>query len=65
MAVILSLYFGSIFPTLVKVGGEVEQRKVLVIEDEQDIAQLLQLHLRDADCDVTLAGDVPAQEAVS
>jgi len=35
----------------------VERRKVLVIEDERDIAQLLELHLRDADCEVTLAAD--------
>ncbi len=34
-----------------------KKRKVLVIEDEWDIAQLLQLHLNDADCDVTLAAD--------
>ncbi len=33
------------------------RRRVLVIEDEWDIAQLLELHLRDADCDVTLASD--------
>ncbi len=32
-------------------------RKVLVIEDEQDIAELLALHLRDLDCEVTLAAD--------
>ena len=33
------------------------QRKVLVVEDEQDIAALLSLHLEDLDCDVTLAAD--------
>jgi DNA-binding response OmpR family regulator len=33
------------------------KRKVLVIEDEQDIAELLALHLRDLDCEVTLAAD--------
>jgi two-component system phosphate regulon response regulator PhoB len=32
-------------------------RKVLVIEDEQDIAELLALHLRDLNCEVTLAAD--------
>lgn len=32
-------------------------RRVLVIEDEQDIAELLRLHLADAGCDVTVAGD--------
>jgi len=35
----------------------VEKRNVLVIEDEWDIAQLLDLHLRDANCEVTLAAD--------
>ena len=34
-----------------------DKRKVLVIEDEYDIAQLIQLHLHDIDCDVTLARD--------
>lgn len=33
------------------------KRKVLVIEDEWDIAQLLALHLRDANYSVTLAAD--------
>jgi DNA-binding response OmpR family regulator len=33
------------------------KRKVLIIEDEQDIAELLALHLRDLDCEVTLAAD--------
>lgn len=33
------------------------KRKVLVVEDETDIAELLALHLRDLDCDVTLACD--------
>jgi len=32
-------------------------RKVLVIEDERDIAELLALHLRDLNCEVTLAAD--------
>ena len=35
----------------------VEKRKVLVIEDEYDIAQLIRLHLHDIECDVTLAHD--------
>lgn len=33
------------------------KRKVLVVEDEHDIAQLIRLHLNDIDCDVTLAAD--------
>ena len=33
------------------------KRKVLVIEDERDIAELLELHLRDLNCEVTLAAD--------
>ena len=32
-------------------------RRVLVIEDERDIAQLLELHLHDANCEVSLAAD--------
>lgn len=32
-------------------------RKVLVVEDEKDIAELVALHLRDLDCEVTQAGD--------
>ena len=32
-------------------------RRILVVEDEQDIAELLALHLRDIGCDVTLAPD--------
>jgi DNA-binding response OmpR family regulator len=31
--------------------------KVLVVEDELDIANLIRLHLKDIDCDVTLAAD--------
>lgn len=34
-----------------------EQRRVLIVEDERDIAALLALHLKDADFDVTLAVD--------
>ena len=34
-----------------------DRRKVLVIEDEWDIAQLLELHLRDIHCEVVLAAD--------
>ena len=33
------------------------KRKVLVVEDEFDIANLIRMHLRDIDCDVTLASD--------
>ena len=32
-------------------------RRVLVVEDEQDIAELLALHLGDIGCEVTLAAD--------
>ena len=32
-------------------------RRVLVVEDETDIAHLVALHLRDANCEVTLASD--------
>ncbi len=32
-------------------------RKILIVEDEREIAQLLQLHLNDAGCEVTLAHD--------
>lgn len=32
-------------------------RRVLVIEDDQDIAELVKLHLRDLPCDVTMAFD--------
>jgi DNA-binding response OmpR family regulator len=35
----------------------VSRKKVLVVEDEQDIAELLSLHLEDIDCDTTLAAD--------
>jgi DNA-binding response OmpR family regulator len=35
----------------------VNRRKVLVVEDEADIAELLALHLGDLDCEVTLAID--------
>jgi DNA-binding response OmpR family regulator len=34
-----------------------DRHNVLVVEDEQDIAQLLCLHLADIDCDVTIAAD--------
>ncbi len=37
--------------------GRVEKRKILIIEDEQDIARLLELHLRDAGYAVTIATD--------
>jgi DNA-binding response OmpR family regulator len=35
----------------------VEQRRVLIVEDERDIASLLALHLNDANFDVTVAAD--------
>jgi DNA-binding response OmpR family regulator len=34
-----------------------DKHRVLVVEDETDIALLLQMHLQDAHCEVTLAGD--------
>ncbi|MEZ5491516.1 MAG: response regulator transcription factor [Gammaproteobacteria bacterium] len=34
-----------------------KQHQVLVIEDEWDIARLIEIHLRDANCQVTLAAD--------
>jgi DNA-binding response OmpR family regulator len=34
-----------------------KQHQVLVVEDESDIARLLEIHLRDANCQVTLARD--------
>lgn len=33
------------------------QKRILIIEDNKDLAQLLELHLRDLDYDVDLAGD--------
>ena len=33
------------------------KKNVLVVEDERDIADLLALHLKDFDCDVTVASD--------
>ena len=55
---ILSLDFWSILPQTIFDGQiELEKRKVLVVEDEWDIAQLLQLHLNDAGFDVSLAAD--------
>jgi DNA-binding response OmpR family regulator len=38
-------------------GKNMNKRKVLVVEDEKDIAELLALHLHDLDCEVTLAAD--------
>ncbi|MCP4657038.1 MAG: response regulator transcription factor, partial [bacterium] len=32
-------------------------RRVLMIEDEQEISRLVELHLRDLGCEVTLAHD--------
>lgn len=42
-------------------------RKILVIEDDKDIAHLLQLHLKDMGYEITLAftGDVGLQKALS
>lgn len=34
-----------------------EKRQILIVEDERDIANLLELHLNDANFDVTLAAD--------
>ncbi|KAA9131443.1 response regulator transcription factor [Marinihelvus fidelis] len=36
---------------------DLKEHRVLVVEDEGDIARLLELHLRDAGCDVELAAD--------
>jgi DNA-binding response OmpR family regulator len=36
---------------------KVKRRRVLVVEDERDIAKLLELHLRDANFEVSLAAD--------
>ena len=35
----------------------VEKRSILIVEDERDIASLLELHLNDANFDVSLAAD--------
>ena len=35
----------------------IPQRNILVIEDERDIAELVALHLRDNDFEVTIARD--------
>jgi len=35
----------------------VKKRRILVVEDEQDIAELIALHLSDIGCEVTLAAD--------
>ena len=35
-------------------------RKVLVVDDQQELAELVQLHLKDLHCEVTLAFDGPA-----
>src|SRR5437868_13430632 len=32
-------------------------RRILVVEDDRDIAGLIEMHLRDLECDVTLAHD--------
>jgi len=37
--------------------AKVERRQILIVEDEHDIASLLELHLNDANFDVTLAAD--------
>src|SRR5215212_3526517 len=33
------------------------KRRILVVEDDRDIAHLVELHLQDLDCDVTLSHD--------
>jgi len=56
--VILSQQFGSMLAGSERArAGNLGKHKVLVIEDEHDIAQLIRLHLHDIDCDVTLAAD--------
>ncbi|MBK6485183.1 MAG: response regulator transcription factor [Chitinophagales bacterium] len=32
-------------------------KRVLIVEDDSNIAELLELHLKDLDCEVTIAGD--------
>jgi DNA-binding response OmpR family regulator len=56
-AVILSLDFWSIFPVTHHQESALVRRNILVVEDEQDIAELLALHLQDIDCATTLAAD--------
>src|SRR5687767_3191110 len=41
-------------------AGASQMRNVLVIEDQQDIAHLVRLHLQDLPCKVTLAFDGPS-----
>jgi len=56
--VILSLEIGFIVAGMGRLmANKSGKRKVLVIEDEHDIALLIQLHLNDIDCEVTLAAD--------
>jgi len=42
-------------------------RRILIIEDDEDIARLVELHLKDADCEVSLAhnGDAGLDQALS
>ncbi len=40
--------------------GRAMTRKVLIIEDNADIARLVESHLRDIDCDAVIARDGPA-----
>ena len=55
---ILSPEIGSFFLTMGKDRETtVEKRNILIVEDERDIASLLELHLNDANFEVTLAAD--------
>ena len=55
---ILLLELGSFFPSIgEKEGASVENRRILIVEDERDIASLLELHLSDANFEVTHAAD--------
>lgn len=55
---ILLLEIGSLYPDIgEKEGASVENRRILIVEDERDIASLLELHLSDAGFDVSVAAD--------
>ena len=55
---ILLLEIGSFYPSIgEKEEALVEKRRILIVEDERDIASLLELHLSDANFEVTLAAD--------
>ena len=47
------------FQSLAVPAPRTSSRRILVIEDERDIAELIALHLSDLPADITLAGDGP------